>query len=283
MSHPTELKSEWQALLPRVTELARSASALKTVIRHLSDESGYEALLRLQRDLDKLEALDLADHGLLAEARAAAEPVAAWLSEEWSRRAVEVAEEIRAWFGAREVEVTGEAPVLRAGPLELRLQASRDRIDLYHAGEQVNTKAIPMTPARVFRAWRTALDRLERRSTLPMALSTQLAEAYEQTCKLKNISPGGRARLPDVHFQLFVERQTSKVKQDPRAGRIKEYPRFQFAWDLSRLLDHDEVVLADGRRLVFHDASESAARSKSSSVVVEPRGGRRILSDVQAV
>lgn len=278
MTHPTTLTPDWQSLLPRVTELARTAGALRTITRHLSAEAGYEALSAIQRDLDRLDTLNLGEGSLLDEARAAAEPVRAWLADEWERRAAEVTGELRAWFADREVDLTGDGPELRAGALTLTVDAARDRVDLFHAGEPLNAKKIPLAPDRVFRAWRSALDALERRATPPLLLGPQLEQAYRQVCLLKDLAPGSRTRLSDVHFQLFVLRQTSKVKQDPRKGRLKEYPRYQFAWDLGAALVGNAVP---GTGLVVLPASESAARSRSTSVIVERDGASVAYADLQ--
>jgi hypothetical protein len=86
-------------------------------------------------------------------------------------------------------------------------------------------------------------------------------------------------RVSDLHFQLFVARQTAQVRQDPRKGKVKDYPRYQFAHDLSLLLERkgDDLTLShESRRLTFHQASKSAAGSRANSLKVEH--GEQILS-----
>ena len=86
-----------------------------------------------------------------------------------------------------------------------------------------------------------------------------LADAYDELCRLRDMRPGGRIRLSDLHFQAFVLRQTAQVRQDPRRSRVKEYPRYQLAYDLSLLLADPDAMRRDGRRLLLKGEPVSSA------------------------
>ena len=95
-------------------------------------------------------------------------------------------------------------------------------------------------------------------------------------CLLRGVRPGGRVRLSDLHFQAFVLRQTASVRQDPRRTRIKEYARYQLAWDLALLLSDPDAMRQDGRRLVLHEASATASRSRTTAVRVDRHPGEPV-------
>ncbi len=101
-----------------------------------------------------------------------------------------------------------------------------------------------------------------------------LEDAYRELIAIEGKHPGSRVRLPDVHFRAFVHRQTAAVRKDPRKGRVKPYPRYQFAWDLGLLLSQQEqVTTRGGRRIELIEASESASRGATTSLIVERPDG----------
>lgn len=72
----------------------------------------------------------------------------------------------------------------------------------------------------------------------------------------------------------------------PLKSRVKEYPRYQFAYDLSLLIVIERqaeglIVKHDDRRLTFHQASKSAAGSRDNSVKVEHGRETLPLSDLE--
>lgn len=89
--------------------------------------------------------------------------------------------------------------------------------------------------------------------------------------------------MSDLHFQLFVRRQTAQVRQDPRRSRVKEYPRAQFAWDLATLLEDPSWLHDQAGEIVLHPASDSAARSRATSVLIRRRDSLELaaLGDLQ--
>lgn len=144
---------------------------------------------------------------------------------------------------------------------------------LAYAGEAVQSR-LPPSAERIYKAWTAPQSRLERDAAEPHALAADLRRAYNLVCRTKDIRAGQRVRLPDVHFQIFVERQTVQGRQDPRRSRIKDYPRHQFAWDLAALLDAPDALTAEG--LALQEATEAAARSRSQSALVLCSDGARV-------
>jgi hypothetical protein len=276
-----ELRESWKAVLPEVSRIAREASALKGVAARLSAEDGYDALKRVQKDLARVEELRLDAGEVLARARKSLLPVRQWLDEEWTRRAADFAEDLHRWFLEREVTLSGHVPDMVAGALTIRIDVRRDQAALLYADEVV-TDRVPLSPDRVFKAWRAACDRLERDSTPPRDLLADLQKAYREVLAVERLGEGRRVRLPDVHFRLFVQRQTPQVRQDPRKNRLKEYPRYQFAYDLGRLVRDGALRMPDGTEARFHPAQKGAAGSRMTSVLLDDgRGGLTPYSDVQ--
>ena len=63
-----ELAWKWEEQLPRVSELAKRAGAMRRLTARLSKAESYESLKKVERDLDKLDALPCPDHELAREA-----------------------------------------------------------------------------------------------------------------------------------------------------------------------------------------------------------------------
>ena len=278
---PDELMERWQALAPRVNALAASAKVLSGATQRLARSEGYEALNKVQRDLSRIGELELDASGMVDAARSVAEQVSGWLDGEWQRRAEGVTRELRHWFADRGVTLQGEGMELVGDPFTLSIRPADDRACLLFAGEVVKDR-LPLAPARIYDAWERERARMERDATGPERFADLLITATDDSCRLRQVPIGARQRLPDVHFQLFARRQTAQVRQDPRKGRVKEYPRYLFAWDLGELLAAPAWLQRQGRRLTVHAASESAARSRSSSVLVRRGGDFVALGDVQA-
>lgn len=265
--HKNDLMRRWEGLAPTAAGLARSAGSLRTLTRRLSRAEGYEALRRLEKDLDKLDGLELEVDGLRREAGEVAREVRLWLNSEWGRRAHAVREDIAAYFEARGESVSQDDGLLLCAPFTVAIDPARDRARLLHAGEVVRTK-LPLAPERVFKEWNRARELLERDELAADQLVAVLRESYKDVILLRELKQDSRVRLPDVHFQAFVRRQTPLVRQDPRKGRAKEYPRYQFAWDLGRLLEEGEILREAAIELF--EASRTARESRSQSIRVDP-------------
>lgn len=277
----TELRERWLRLRPRVDGVAKQAGALRRVVRKLATEEGYEALRKLQKEIATLETLELDTDGILDNVREALGPVESWLEAEWTRRAEQFAEELHSFFADREVELTGVPPLLEAGQLGIEFDTRQDQARILYAREVVRDR-IPLAPERIFREWQNASQRLERGLTSPDEFFTAVVDAYDLVCRTRGLKPGSRVRLPDLHFQLFVARQTAQVRQDPRKGRLKEYPRYQFAYDLSALLNSPGGMVRGNKAVSLHIAARSAAESRSASVLLDDgRGGWAYYGDVQ--
>ncbi|MFH1531425.1 MAG: hypothetical protein ABIK09_11920 [Pseudomonadota bacterium] len=268
----TELRERWLELKPRVDSIAKESAILRRLTTRLGSEDGYEALKKLQKELAVLETITLESDGLVDGIRDAAAPVRAWLDTEWARRSTQFAEDLYGFFAEREVTLDGVAPVFEAGPVTLEFDALQDKAQVLYAGEVVLDR-IPLAPPRIFREWQRACGLLERGQTPPDIFFSALLDAYREVCAAKGLRPGARVRLPDIHFQLFVARQTAQVRQDPRKGRLKEYPRYQFAYDLAGLLASPAGLIRGGTALTLNVAARSAAESRSASIRMKNEGG----------
>ena len=276
MPTTAKLIDQWLDLLPDAKRVASEAGAIHRITRRLASYEGYEALRKLQSDLDKVADTELEVGSLVSRVRAVADSVGGWLENEWDRRAAGVAEEIAQFFVERQVEVEADVGGVYAPPLDILIDPRNDRACLTYADEPVKDR-VPLASARVFREWENALARLRRDTIPPEQLAGLLVDAYDHVVRLRGLRPGGRARLPDVHFQMFMRRQSAQVRQDPRRSRIKEYPRYQFAWDLAFLLDEPSWLETPDLRIVLHEASETAARSRSSSICTQTEAGEQKL------
>lgn len=281
MSSTLELRETWKELLPEINRIAKEAAGLKTVARRLSSLEGYDALKKVQKDLERVQSLVIEPQEVLARSREALVPVGSWLDEEWTRRTADFAEDLFACFKDREVNLNGHAPDLKAGPLTIHIDTRGDQASLLY-GDDVVRGRLPLGPERIFRQWKLACDALDKNSTAPRDLLAQMYDAYKDVLALSGQTQGRRIRLPDVHFQMFVKRQTAQVKQDPRKSRVKEYPRYQFAYDVGRMVREGVFMLDNGIEAVLHTAQKNAASSRSSSVQLDDGRGEFVpYSDVQ--
>lgn len=272
MEDTEHLESAWRELQPAADRLAKEAKALRRIAAALALPSGYDSLKAVGKALAAVESLEAVPGELAERARLAARPVQDWLDAQWDVRADRFADAVREHFEARAVPLAGEPPALRAAPVELRVDAAKDRVDLYYAGEPVK-QAVPMAPDRVFAGREAALLSLRRGATAPDALAAGLIEAYGVLRQRGEGKRGGRVSLPEVHLQLFVERQTAQSRTTLTRGRIKEYPRAQFAWDLAGLLDAPHFLKRDGRTIELLAPTPSAAGSRAASVLVARADG----------
>lgn len=278
--HLIAIKDRWAALLPEARRIAKHTGALSRLVQKLTTDEAYESLSKLDKSLAKLTEINIDPGALAAEADGAAKAVRGWMDAEWSRRAGEFAVELREYFGARELDVQGQAPTLTILPFELRLEADKDRAQLFYAGEPASDR-LPLSAPPLYKEWQTSKVNMDRDSVQPDAFVDQLIDAYRavRALRTQEKDPSKPIRLPDLHFHLFARRQTSPARLDPVRKRIKEYPRGQFAWDLNGLLESG-VGLSD--RLVLLPASERAARSRGQSIaVVRQNGDREYYSGIQ--
>jgi len=195
-----------------------------------------------------------------------------WLDNEWGRRASTVGKDIRNWFEERGTPLRRRGDLLYRFPAAIRIDARNDRAEILHAGEVVKDK-VPLAPDRVFKEWEKARDLLERNATAPDSFADELRKAYGDHIRLRGWRPGRQVRLLDVHFRVFVGRQTAQVRQDPRRSRVKEYPRFQFAWDLGRMLEDPDVERDD---LEFITARAGTLDNRTACVKVDFAEGKEV-------
>ncbi len=276
-----DLAERFEELRPTADALARSAGLLRRITRRLAAPDGYEALKKVQKDLAALSGLELSPGSVVGDARTAAAAVEQWLSAEWERRASTFIAEMVEYLRQRDVDVEVRGNEVVALPLTIHIDAEQDRAALLYAGEAV-VERLPLRAERIYDRWVKAQEQLERRGTPPESFADDLIAACADVRRLKEASSATRLRLSDVHFQLFVRRQTAQVRQDPRKGRVKEYPRYQFAWDLAALMQACEWLDRGSRgRLEIRDATESAARSRTASVHCVVDREPRAFADVR--
>lgn len=272
----------FQSLQEKAKALATEAGALKRVAVSLSKIEGYQNLRRLEHDLTTLESLALLPEESLEMARTAVAAARLWLQDEWSRRASVFSEELSVYLQDRAISTQVAGNEIRMDPFVLILEPARDSAVIYYSGEPIG-KPLAMSCPMVFKAYSDSISLLERNQTPPESFADELLEAYAETCRWKGIKQGGRARLSDIHFTLFARRQSATVRCDPRKGRIKEYPRYQFACDLGLLLRNPDWMVRSGSTITFNPSPASSARSRTDSVrVFSPDGCDQVLGTMQA-
>ena len=275
----TELRARWKEMLPAVQLLAKKAGDLKTLAKKLSTPEGYESLKKLQKDLEKLRSLEMEAETLVAEARTAGESVEGWLALEWSRRGSEFVSDLRGYFQDRSIAVELDGATLMVGSFAIVIQPEKDRAVLRYVDEDV--AETPLSGEKIFKAWQSAKDAMEKAHTPPSSLASALLEAHDELSRMQGKAAGSRVRLPDLHFQIFVARQTTQVRQDPRKSKVKDYPRSQFIYDLSVMVERQGLSISlEGRNLIFHPAGKNAG-SRANSVKVELEGQVQALGDLE--
>jgi hypothetical protein len=275
------LQTEFGDLLPTTKPFAKDAAALHKLVANLAGDDGYAKLKSLSSDLDRLDALRLELGDTLERARATAVDARKWLAKEWKHRAASFATELATHLGERGITTEVKDGGVQAAPFFITLDAAKDSARVTYGGEPVG-KATALDCERVYRAYVAALQLLERGQTLPETFADTLIEATAEANARKGGQPGSKIRLPDVHFALFIRRQTTAVRSDPRKGKVKEYPRYQFLWDLG-LLVRDEGWLKRGETTITLFApSANAAKSRADSVRVPGVDGVEVgFGDIQ--
>lgn len=273
--------SRFGALGAEAKSIASEASAFKRVVTLLSKPEGYEQLKKLEHELGQLDSFVYLPEEVMSTAKKAAEDAREWLASEWHRRASVFAQELVGYLIDRAMQVEVEGDEVKVHPFVLTLNPKEDRADLTYAGEVIG-KPLPLSSHAIHKAILSAQSIMEKNQTPPESFADELIAAYEDACNLRGTRIGGRVRLPDVHFSMFARRQTSLVRSDPRKSRIKEYPRYQFAWDLSLLMANTDWFDRGGRRIVFHPASMTASKSRADSVrIVSSTTEETVLGDMQ--
>ena len=274
MEETTELEASWAQLAPAANELSRLATALKGVAKQLSSSEGYESLTKVEKTLAKLDGLEGGPPALLEEARRAGRLVKTWVDGEWIRRASAFRLELEDHFRDRGLTLVADGGDVCAPPITMRIDGPKDKVDLLHAGEPLKT-GIPMVPERVFREREAALNRLRKAQTAPDELADRLLAAYD-------VLGGGRVKILELHFQLFVGRQTKPSKTSLARSKIKEYPRAQLAFDLAGLLAAPHCLQRGERRIELVPAGATAQQSRMTSIrVVAPDGGPAYYAAMQ--
>ena len=248
----------------------------------LSKPEGYEQLKKLEHEITQIDAFVYLPDTAISAAAKAAEDAREWLASEWHRRASVFTQELMAFLDDRAMQAEIEGNEVMVWPFLLTLNPRQDRADLTYAGEPIG-KPLPLSCPAIHKAILNA-QMLEKIKTPPEVFADELISAYEDACSLRGTRSGGRVRLPDVHFALFARRQTAVVRSDPRKSRIKEYPRYQFAWDLALLLKNPAWLERGSKKIMLHPASATAAKGKADSVRVVTSGKEeQVLGDLQIV
>jgi len=267
------------SIVAEARRFAAEASAFSRIVRGLSTADGFADLKRVERSLKKLEEMRL-DPGTLADgATSAAENASKWLTGEWQRRAALFGVELSRYLSERSIPAVLSGERVDARPFSIQIDGNRDRAEFSFAGEPVG-KPVPLSAPVVYRAYIDAEKHLRRCETRPEQFVEELVEGYRDACRLRAAREGARVRLPEVHFALFMRRQTAAVRSDPRSRKILEYPRYQFAWDLGLLQEHPRWL--ERHNIKLHDASDTAARGKANAVRLIARDGADVvLGDMQ--
>ncbi len=284
MNDTEMIEGQWRALQPDAQGLHRAATALNKASKMLASADGYESLPKVRAALAKVEQASALPEALGQRATEALASTQAWLRGEWERRGREVALEAADHFVARGIEARLDGATLVASPFTLVLDAGKDQATIEYGGETVKAK-VPLVPAKLFAAWQAASAALGKGETPPERFAELLIEAAEAVIgRGKDGRAGARVPLPDVHFELFIRRQTAQARTNPAQGKIKEYPRAQFAWDLARLLAAPHFLQRGRRTIELLPASASAARSRVAAVpVVSESGALFALGDLRIV
>lgn len=273
--------SRFGSLGGQAKSISSEASAFKRIVTLLSKPEGYEQLKKLEHELAQLDSFVLLPEDALASAKKAAADAREWLASEWHRRASVFTQELMAYLEGRAMKVEVSGDEVRIHLFVLTLNPREDRAYLAYAGEIIG-KPLPLSSHAIHKAILGAQAILEKNQTPPEIFADELIAAYDDACNLRGNRVGGRMRLPDVHFSMFSRRQTSLVRSDPRKSRIKEYPRYQFAWDLSLLLANTDWFDRGGRKIVFHPASMTASKSRADSIrVLTSTGEETLFGDIQ--
>lgn len=257
--------SRFGDLLADAKAIASEAAAFKRIAALLSKPEGYEQLKKVEHELAQLDSFVYLPNSAMSATVKAAEDVRNWLASEWHRRASMFTQELMVYLDDRALPSEVDGDEVKVWPFILTLNPRQDRADLTYAGEPIG-KTLPLSCPAIHKAILNAQMLLEKNQTPPEVFADELIASYEDACNLRGTRVGGRVRLPEVHFSMFARRQTSVVKSDPRRSRIKEYPRYQFAWDLALLLKNSPWLERGAKRITLHPASATAAKGKADSV-----------------
>jgi hypothetical protein len=277
----------YEALVTDASRIAKSAKTLSDVVKRLAKPEGYSNLNALAKNLDQLNALSLDVGDVREQAVAATTPARIWLEDEWARRAAEFAQELAFALSERSIPSQTVGKEVTASPFVFFLDPQRDHAQLTYAGEPIG-KARPLSVDLLYRAFVGALEQLKRNETSPEEFADEIIDAYRDACAWRKPTyrEGGKVRLSDVHFALFIRRQKAQTRIDPRAGRVKEYPRYQFAWDISLLREQPGWLDRPGGRIALLDASAPRRTSRTESVClaeIQDDGSPVMIGDMQVL
>lgn len=261
-------------------KLAKDSTTVARIVKKLARADGYEALKPLEKDLAQLATLEASVGVVSAAAAAAAVGAKVWLDGEWQRRAGNFAVELHEFLIIRGLTPAWAGNALTVGRFAIAMDARNDRAALLYTGEVV-VERLPLNSQRIADALVELGRRLEKQQTAPETFRDQLLKAYQDAVRERGVASGARVPLPAVHFAAFLRRQSDRAKQDPRNGRLKEYPRYQFAWDLALLRGESAWLDRQGVRIELHLANSVAARSRSNSLtVLDVDGAPAVLGEM---
>jgi len=257
----TKAMQRFEAIVAESRSLKTESAAFFRIVKKLSTSDGFADLKSVGKALQKLGDVRLDAGDLAAHATSAAEDASAWLGEEWQRRSTRFADELTRYLTERTIRAVATGDRVEAPPFAVEIRGQQDKAQLTYAGEDVG-KPVALSAPVIYRAYTETEKLLKRNETRPEQFATDLVEAYRSALLLRE-GRGPRIRLPEVHFALFILRQTPAVRSDPRAGKIKQYPRYQFAWDLGLL--RESRNWCQRHHIVLHEAN-AASRARADSV-----------------
>lgn len=260
----------FEAVAADAKAISKDFSAFSRIVSSLSKATGYDDLKRIEKWLTQLRGTLLDPSGLAERVSTPIEDAGKWLEAEWERRSTRFAAELAEYLRERRIEASTLDQEVRAWPFVIQIEGRLDRAQVTFAGEPVG-KPRPLSAPIIYKAVEEAKAELKRNETPPHVFVEELVDAFHEVARANG---GRRQRLPDVHFQIFVRRQTASVRNDPRSGRVKTYPRYQFAWDLG--LAHDAPERLEDHQVELFEATESA-RGRSDSITIAPREGPAVV------
>lgn len=267
----------WKGVRAAVAPMKRDAVMLDRLAETLSRSDGYESLAKIERMLDQLDGATALDPAVLERARAAAAPTREWLHAEWDRRGREVVTEVADCFLGRGVPVAIDGARLVAGPFGILIEATRDQGTIEFLGETV-AGPIPLVPQRIFAAYESARVGLQRGETPPETMADPFIIAADAVSRRRNDGKTGmRVLLPELHFELFIARQSVHGRNNPSKSKLKEYSRAQFCWDLGRLREATHFLTRGTRVIELFPALAAAAKNRTTSVAVVAAGGSVLM------
>ncbi|MCP4418834.1 MAG: hypothetical protein GY805_19635 [Chloroflexi bacterium] len=226
-----QLQAAQQELDPQFKALRGVMGALRTAVRHASEEKADA--LPMHKALTKLEltAAEVESDLLKTAVSAFATTTQTALDD----LAFDFAKDLRDEFAARGETVNGRPPTLFVGLLTLQINMAARKGQWFY-GKEPLTRPIPLSLKGVLKAYDQQVKRIVNRTVEADTLVAELEKAWED-CKAKRKSTrsGGRMNIVEVYSQLTLSRQTNRFWNAPSRSTFKDYERAFFVRDLALL------------------------------------------------